>query len=530
MLGSPLNPQDTAAQLTTFKSYLNLIGDSTPGIVEKKLKAANELSENFETVVNSPQYSTFLADAMKVFLKILEEGEPQFIAEQNMQHLRKVLLEILHRIPSNDHLKRFVQPILSLMFKLLRKENEENVLVCIRIILELHKSFRPQMNEEIQDFLGFVKRIYGMLPTHLSSIFEVRGQRKVKDMSEINVELWLNDIYTMTPVVTEKKNSDQQNVTYNIIPRGVQSLKVLAELPIIVVLMYQLYKAQVQPDMIEFIPLIMNTITLQPPAHVLENPNFNREVFVDFIAAQIKTLSFLAYIIKIYQERKWLYYKQPSIDQNPVNTHSPQMVQGLLGLLRLCPPEVAHLRKELLIAARHILSTDLRNKFVPVIEDLFNEETLIGSGWTTQDSLRPLAYSTLADLVHHVRQSLPMNDLALAVSLFSKNVHDETLPSTIQTMSCKLLLNLVECIRVKSEQESGNPLWETSDAQLRAVRGTLSDLEGGSPVFSPPRLGRCLPAFCGLGTVRTGRRQQAISGRLPESHGGGDQAQERDAR
>ncbi|XP_076437954.1 transcription-associated protein 1-like [Babylonia areolata] len=148
MLGSPLNPQDTAAQLTTFKSYLNLIGDSTPGIVEKKLKAANELSENFETVVNSPQYSTFLADAMKVFLKILEEGEPQFIAEQNMQHLRKVLLEILHRIPSNDHLKRFVQPILSLMFKLLRKENEENVLVCIRIILELHKSFRPQMNEE----------------------------------------------------------------------------------------------------------------------------------------------------------------------------------------------------------------------------------------------------------------------------------------------------------------------------------------------------------------------------------------------
>jgi transformation/transcription domain-associated protein len=44
---------------------------------------------------------------------------------------------------------------------------------------------------------------------------------------------------------------------------------VLAELPIIVVLMYQLYKTQVQPDMIEFIPLIMNTITLQPPPHCM---------------------------------------------------------------------------------------------------------------------------------------------------------------------------------------------------------------------------------------------------------------------
>ena len=48
---------------------------------------------------------------------------------------------------------------------------------------------------------------------------------------------------------------------------------------------------------------------------------------------------------------------------------------------------------------------------------------------------RPLAYSTLADLVHHVRQSLPLHDLSLAVSLFSKNVHDESLPSTIQTLS-----------------------------------------------------------------------------------------------
>lgn len=84
-------------------------------------------------------------------------------------------------------------------------------------------------------------------------------------------------------------------------------------------------------------------------------------------------------------------------------------------------------------------------------------EALLNNGC---DSLpfvfRPLAYSTLADLVHHVRQSLSLNDLALAVNLFSKNVHDESLPCSIQTMSCKLLLNLVECIRAKSEAENGN--------------------------------------------------------------------------
>lgn len=53
-------------------------------------------------------------------------------------------------------------------------------------------------------------------------------------------------------------------MSYNLIPKAVLSLKVLAELPIIVVLMYQLYKANVHQDVSEFIPLIMNTITLQP--------------------------------------------------------------------------------------------------------------------------------------------------------------------------------------------------------------------------------------------------------------------------
>ena len=42
--------------------------------------------------------------------------------------------------------------------------------------------------------------------------------------------------------------------------------------------------------------------------------------------------------------------------------------------------------------------------------------------------------------------------MLLLSQLFSRNAHDETLPTSIQTMSCKLLLNLVECIRQRSEQ------------------------------------------------------------------------------
>lgn len=70
------------------------------------------------------------------------------------------------------------------------------------------------------------------------------------------------------------------------------------------------------------------------------------------MSAQIRTLSFLAYITRIYQDI--------------VTKNHKMMVEGMLNMLRLCPKEVTGLRRDLFIASRHILSTELRisnNKF-----------------------------------------------------------------------------------------------------------------------------------------------------------------------
>ena len=63
----------------------------------------------------------------------------------------------------------------------------------------------------------------------------------------------------------------------------------------------QLYKATVHNTVIEFIPLTMNAIILQPSPKARQATTFNKEIYVDFLAVQIKFLSFLAYIIRIYQ-------------------------------------------------------------------------------------------------------------------------------------------------------------------------------------------------------------------------------------
>ncbi|MGH0143484.1 UNVERIFIED_CONTAM: hypothetical protein FKN15_046212 [Acipenser sinensis] len=328
-------------QTTLMKKYLQFVAALTDNTAEEtKLKMMQEVSENFENVTSSPQYSTFLEHIIPRFLTFLQDGEVQFLQEKPAQI-----------------------------------ESEENVLICLRVIIELHKQFRPQITQKIHHFLDFVKQIYKELPKVVTRYFE--NPQVVPDNTVPSPEMV--GMITCVMVKMNPEREDSETRTHTIIPRGSLSLKVLAELPIIVVLMYQ--------------ELVAN--------------------------------------------------------------YSQQMVKGMLQLLSNCPSETAHLRKELLIAAKHILTTDLRSQFIPCMDKLF-ESILIGSGYTARETLRPLAYSTLADLVHHVRQNLPLNDLSLAVQLFAKNIDDESLPSSIQTMSCKLLLNLVDCIRSKSEQENGN--------------------------------------------------------------------------
>jgi len=109
----------------------------------------------------SSQYSGFLEHMMKIFLKILQDGEPHFISEYNIQQVRKLILEMIHRLPSNEYLRPYVRNILTLIFKLLETDNEENVLVCLRIIIDLHKQYKPTFNPEVSTlFHNFFFGIY----------------------------------------------------------------------------------------------------------------------------------------------------------------------------------------------------------------------------------------------------------------------------------------------------------------------------------------------------------------------------------
>lgn len=89
--GSPApTAADAASQMKTFNAHLAVLADPTAKD-EAKLKAAQELSDHFDLILASPHYQHFLGDAMRVFLRLLQDGAPHFIAEYNVQQVSKAV-------------------------------------------------------------------------------------------------------------------------------------------------------------------------------------------------------------------------------------------------------------------------------------------------------------------------------------------------------------------------------------------------------------------------------------------------------
>ncbi|GAA5901376.1 uncharacterized protein JCM6883_000193 [Sporobolomyces salmoneus] len=139
--------------------------------------------------------------------------------------------------------------------------------------------------------------------------------------------------------------------------------------------------------------------------------------------AQTKTMPFLAYV-----------HRASNTALSPYLTILPEIA---IRVMKDCPSEAVAMKKDLFIAIRHILQSELRMPFLSEIDTLLDEFVLTGNSITGHEHLRPLAYSTVADLIHHCRADLTLSQLSRVVHTYCANIHDPTLVSAIHTMCSK---------------------------------------------------------------------------------------------
>ncbi|GAA96948.1 uncharacterized protein L969DRAFT_90354 [Mixia osmundae IAM 14324] len=424
-----------------------------------KLNLASEIRDRIDLYQRDSEYIHFLDHLLPVILAILKEGKVTFNTNTNEQRLRHVLIETLHRIPHSGKHKDHAMEMMVVALQLVRTDNEDNACLCMKILIDLHRSYKDILAPTVDQFLSTVKEIYAGMTDAVPRVFGTNpdgtGGEAVPDVLPSNAS---KDLVASHP---------------NIIPTGMTSFKLLTECPIAIVFLFQTYRDVVSREIEVFVPLIFQFLSLQPApqayAHeqaklagdlhigIAANMQRKRARFQDLLVAQVKTMSFLAYVLRVADKTL-----------EPYRDRIPEIA---IRLLKDCPPDASSNRKELLVATRHILSTAFRSAFVNYIDVVLDERVLVGAGVTPHETLRPLAYSMLADLIHHVRMELSIGQLSRVVQAYSCSLHDPTLAPAIQTMCSKLLLNLIESILKKDREEATKLLSCMFEAFVRKVEG-----------------------------------------------------------
>lgn len=363
------------------------------------------------------------------------------------QKLRSCVLEILHRLPTNppEAFEPFAEEVVDLLMSLVKCDNEENASLCVKTIMDIMRHQTKVLQDKVQPFLTLIQDLFDQMEHVVRE--QLDNPSSGVPSTPGSTQTYQNSPRPGSPVASVADlGADPQQQTRPLL-KGMQSFKVLAECPIIVVSIFQVYRQTVGPNVKLFVPLIKSVLLLQAKpqeqAHIDAaakgtiftgvSPNIrNRAAFGEFITAQVKTMSFLAYLLRVYSQQ--------------LTDFLPTLPNIVVRLLKDCPREKSGARKELLVAIRHIINFNFRKIFVSKIDELLDERTLIGDGLTVYETMRPLAYSMLADLIHHVRDALEPQQIRKTVEVYTKNLQDSFPGTSFQTMSAKLLLNMAECI------------------------------------------------------------------------------------
>ncbi|KAI9712347.1 MAG: hypothetical protein M1820_001560 [Bogoriella megaspora] len=429
------------------------------GSVDAKSKCAlaTELRDGLETWCQANTYAQFLAKLTPIFLKILD-GQPVFISTSPEQRLRNTVLEILHRLPQSpaEIIQPYAAQIVDKLMALVKTENEDNAALCMKTIMDFQRHQTTVLAEKVQPFLDLIQEMFQMMEQAVQETLDNThaGVPNGVPSTPSHVQ-YSQSPRPGSPVASAPEIGNEQLTTRQLI-KGMSSFKVLAECPIIVVSLFQTYRQCVPRNVKQFIPLIKSVLMLQAkpqekaheeakaqgrPFTGVSKEIKNRAAFGEFITAQVKTMSFLAYLLRVYAQH--------------LSDFLPTLPDIIVRLLKDCPKEKSAARKELLVAIRHIINFNFRKIFLVRLDDLLDERTLIGDGLTVYESLRPLAYSMLADLIHHVRESLSKEQIRRTIEVYTKNLHDDYPGTSFQTMSAKLLLNMAECIAKLDNKEDG---------------------------------------------------------------------------
>lgn len=371
----------------------------------------------------------------------LRQAKISLNGTSNEHKFRSTILTLIHRFPPSPSISGRVDELFTVLLNILRTDNEDNGWLCVKIVIDLVRSFKKEAEVPSKQFLEVFKGMLEQMPAVVKEVFPEDGSGICSDMTKFKGE---------------------QTQQRDLLP-AFKSFKVITECPIAVVCIVQSYQHSLAQYMLDtFVALSVNILEMEAgPQHKLHeeaakdgriNTSIsplikNRNLYCEFIFSQVKTVSFIAYVC-----RAWHSYVTP---------HAQTLAKACLRLLKDCPTELYSARKEILVATRHIagISEIGRPAFLSVFNELLDDNVIVGEGIMTRETLRVLGMGLLADVFGTVRGDLSFDQIRHTLNKALVNMLDPTLPPHAHSISIKKIVALIDRIVTANnvQEGDGNP-------------------------------------------------------------------------
>ena len=217
--------------------------------MKAKVQSAGEMRDSIE-VFREGEITRFLTSVLPTIIELLRTGDPAFRKDAEEHLFRHALVDTLHRLPLNEQLKAHAPTIMALMLHLLRHDNEDNGVTCIKVIIDLNRSYRASPEEHVTQFIEFVQDLYKNTKNLVNEYFDPGAS--------------IIDPQTLAP--------------------SIHSFKVLTECPIATVLLFQSHRNVVNPTIRTMLPLVID-VRIDCAIFVLF---FNLYVHTQFLVLEAK--------------------------------------------------------------------------------------------------------------------------------------------------------------------------------------------------------------------------------------------------
>ncbi|KDR83700.1 hypothetical protein GALMADRAFT_236040 [Galerina marginata CBS 339.88] len=388
---------------------------------------ACEIREVLDTMRDS-ESARSLPRLVRPLLDLLRSGEPAFQKDTLEYQFRRVQFEILNRLPVNEAFRNLIPAVFSCMLHIVRHDNEENGGTASKTMVDLIRNCRTGIEDGLKEFIAIfqeaLQNVQGLVPQYLS----------------------------------EESGLVDTNVAFP----AMRSFKALGEMGMVMVIMSQVHRNLVVSTMQTTTPHAFEMLAQESPVQRRARTDFeamggiwagmspsirNPGLYNDFMQAQIKMLSYLAYVMRFSADL--------------ADSYGETLILTALRLLQDCPSNNVALRRDLMVVFRHLMGTPHRRALFDHLDKLFDERVLLGTSIASQEALRTTVYTAIADLVHHVRSDLTAVQLGHIVQVYSSMMHNPALGFGLHTLFAKMMFGLTDVILTKETSHGAARLLET---------------------------------------------------------------------